>query len=148
MNRLEIAIERIILYSRFALVVFYIGLGVALVAYAAKFVLKLGDLLLKFPEMSDTDMLLRVLTLIDATLVAGLIVMVTLSSYENFVSRFDDVAERDTISWLGRLDPGSLKIKVAMAIVAISSIHLLQVFMNPARFTDGDITWMVVIHAI
>lgn len=148
MNRLETAIERVILYSRYVLVVFYIGLGVALAVYAAKFAVKLSDMVLRFAELSDTDMLLKVLGLIDASLVAGLIVMVMLSSYENFVSRFDDTGEREVISWLGHLDPGSLKIKVAMAIVAISSIHLLQVFMTPSRFSESDITWMVIIHAL
>ena len=84
------------------------------------------------------------LGLIDAALVASLIVMVMISGYENFVSRFDD-ADAD-VSFLGKLDSGSLKIKVASSIVAISSIHLLQVFLNANQYTDGKIMWLTLMH--
>ena len=73
------------------------------------------------------------LTLIDMTLVASLIVMVMLSGYENFVSKLDLEGAEKSLAWLGKLDAGSLKIKVAASIVAISSIHLLKAFMN-SRF--------------
>ena len=67
-----------------------------------------------------------------------------ISSYENFVSRFDD--HDAELHWLGKLDSGSLKIKVASSIVAISSIHLLQVFLNSNRYTDDQIMWQVIMH--
>ncbi|TWH36529.1 uncharacterized protein (TIGR00645 family) [Aminobacter sp. J15] len=85
------------------------------------------------------------LGLIDAALVASLIVMVMISSYENFVSRFD-VVDNDSISWLGKLDSGSLKIKVASSIVAISSIHLLQIFLNGQNYEETQLYWATVIH--
>ncbi|MFN0191762.1 MAG: YqhA family protein, partial [Aestuariivirga sp.] len=72
------------------------------------------------------------------------VVMVIISGYENFVSRFDN-AEGE-LSWLGKIDAGSLKIKVASTIVAISSIHLLQVFLNASRFTDGQLMWLTIMH--
>ncbi len=84
------------------------------------------------------------LALIDAALVASLIVMVMISGYENFVSRFDEAD--DQVSFLGKLDAGSLKIKVASSIVAISSIHLLQVFLNANQYTDGKLMWLTLIH--
>ena len=90
-------------------------------------------------------MILSVLALIDAALVASLIVMVMISSYENFVGRFDD-AEKAELSWLGKLDAGSLKIKVASSIVAISSIHLLQVFLNVQQYTNDKVMWLVILH--
>ena len=68
------------------------------------------------------------LALIDAALVASLVVMVMISGYENFVSRFDN--REGELEWLGKIDAGSLKVKVASTIVAISSIHLLQIFLN------------------
>ncbi|MGO8242075.1 YqhA family protein, partial [Rhizobium ruizarguesonis] len=76
----------------------------------------------------------------DAALVVSLIVMVVISGYENFFSRFDEASEADSeVSFLGKLDAGSLKIKVASSSVAISSIHLLQVFLNADKDADGKI---------
>jgi len=148
MDSLQKLIERTILASRYVLVVFYIGLAVALVIFAGQFVLKIASLATAFPFADENDMLLAMLQLIDKALVAGLVVMVMLSSYDNFVAKLDGGTETQKIAWIGRLDPGSLKIKVASAIVAISSIHLLQIFMNATSFTNDDIYWKVVIHVV
>jgi uncharacterized protein (TIGR00645 family) len=93
-------------------------------------------------------MIMPILELIDGALVSGLIVMVMLSSYENFVGRFGDEALDDSPEWLRRLDPGSLKVKVATALLTISAVKLLQVFMDRENFTDNDIFWKVVIHVV
>lgn len=90
-------------------------------------------------------MILAMLGLIDATLVGGLIVMVMISGYENFVGRFED-AENEEISWLGKLDTGSLKIKVASSIVAISSIHLLQIFLDAEKYDSTHLMWVTLMH--
>ena len=84
------------------------------------------------------------LGLIDAALVASLVVMVIISGYENFVSRFDE--HEDQVHWLGTIDVGSLKVKVASTIVAISSIHLLQVFLNSSQYTDAQLMWLTLMH--
>ncbi|MDP9137038.1 MAG: YqhA family protein, partial [Pseudomonadota bacterium] len=95
-------------------------------------------------SLADADAVLSMLALIDAALVASLIVMVMISGYENFVSRFD---EHDTeLNWLGKIDAGSLKIKVASTIVAISSIHLLQIFLNSAQYTSDQLMWVTIMH--
>lgn len=70
--------------------------------------------------------------------------MVIISGYENFVSRFDN--HEGEVHWLGTIDVGSLKIKVASTIVAISSIHLLQVFLNHASFTPVQLMWLTIMH--
>lgn len=144
MKSLELIVERIILSSRWILVIFYLGLAAALAVYGVSF----GYKFLKVAEnvfvYSDAEMILAMLALIDAALVASLIVMVMISSYENFVSRFDEAD--DDVSFLGKLDAGSLKIKVASSIVAISSIHLLQVFLNANQYTDGKIMWLTFMH--
>jgi uncharacterized protein (TIGR00645 family) len=67
-----------------------------------------------------------------------------ISGYENFVSRFDD--HKSELSWLGKIDAGSLKIKVASTIVAISSIHLLQVFLNSTQYEEGRLMWLTIMH--
>ena len=145
MNSLEQIIERIILAARRILVVFYIGLGLGLTVYAAAFVLKLGKLSLTVFTATNEEMILAMLSLIDAALVASLVVMVIISGYENFVSRFEKADEAE-ILWLGKLDAGSLKIKVASTIVAISSIHLLQVFLNVQQYSDVQLMWLTFIH--
>jgi len=68
---------------------------------------------------------------------------VIISGYENYVSRFDDDG---AVHWLGEIDAGSLKIKVASTIVAISSIHLLQIFLNTERYTGETLMWYTIIH--
>src|SRR6478735_9024808 len=123
MKTLERLIENTILASRWVLVVFYIGLAAALLIYALSFAKKLVETAAQVMAIGEADAVLAMLGLIDAALVGSLIVMVMISGYENFVSRFD---ETDTdVSFIGKLDSGSLKIKVASSIVAISSIHLL-----------------------
>lgn len=144
MNILQQLVERIILASRYVLVVFYVGLAFALLLYAGRFAMKLQGLTEKFWQYTDEQFLLGMLNLIDAALVAGLVVMVMLSSYDTFVSRLDSTEKG--LSALHGLDPGKLKIKVAAAIVAISSIHLLQVFLETTNYQDRDVFWRVVIH--
>lgn len=92
------------------------------------------------------DLILITLSLIDISLVGGLIVMVMFSGYENFVSRLDVDEHDDKLGWLGKLDAGSLKNKVAASIVAISSIHLLKVFMNTENIANDKIKWYLLLH--
>ena len=153
MDTIQTIIERIILYSRYLLVIFYIGLAFALAVYAFSFifeVLHVMEMALFPPERShgEFSMVMPILELIDGALVSGLIVMVMLSSYENFVGRFGDEALDDSPEWLRRLDPGSLKVKVATALLTISAVKLLQVFLDRENFTDSDIFWKVVIHLV
>lgn len=144
MKRLELAIESVILASRWLLVVFYLGLGVALAIYALSFGKKLYEFVMSAFALGDTDTILKMLGLIDAALVASLVVMVIISGYENFVSRFDE--QDGEVHWLGTIDVGSLKVKVASTIVAISSIHLLQVFLNSVSYTTDQLMWLTIIH--
>lgn len=144
MKNIERIIERTILASRWILVVFYIGLAASLAVYAIAFAKKLGKIALGALAFDDADMILAMLALIDAALVASLVVMVMISGYENFVSRFDD--QQTELSWLGKLDASSLKIKVASSIVAISSIHLLQVFLNAQHYDNAKIMWLTIMH--
>ena len=144
MKKLEHLVESVILASRWLLVVFYLGLAIALGLYAVSFLRKLYDFTTKVLVVEETDAILKMLALIDAALVASLVVMVIISGYENFVSRFDNADSE--VSFLGKIDAGSLKIKVASTIVAISSIHLLQIFLNIASYTDNQVMWLTIMH--
>ncbi|HEX7107609.1 MAG TPA: TIGR00645 family protein [Aestuariivirga sp.] len=141
---MEHLVESVILASRWLLVVFYLGLAIALGLYAVSFLRKLYDFTTKVLVVEETDAILKMLALIDAALVASLVVMVIISGYENFVSRFDNADSE--VSFLGKIDAGSLKIKVASTIVAISSIHLLQIFLNIASYTDNQVMWLTIMH--
>ena len=144
MKSLELFVERIILAARWILVGFYLGLAAALVVYAASFVGKFAKVATSAMTLGENEMILAMLGLIDAALVASLVVMVMISGYENFVSRFDEADGE--VSFLGKLDAGSLKIKVASSIVAISSIHLLQVFLNAESYDTTKLVIMTGIH--
>jgi uncharacterized protein (TIGR00645 family) len=143
MKRLELFVESIILASRWLLVVFYLGLVAALAVYAVTFGNKLLQFVMKSLAMDEADAILSMLSLIDAALVASLVVMVIIAGYENFVSRFEDNAE---VHWLGTIDAGSLKIKVASTIVAISSIDLLQIFLDISKYPNDKLMWSTLMH--
>jgi uncharacterized protein (TIGR00645 family) len=83
--------------------------------------------------------------MIDIVLVGSLIIMVMFSGYENFVSTIDAKGS-DSLNWLGKLDAGTLKLKVAASIVAISSIHLLRIFMQAQTIENSKILWYVILH--
>ncbi len=145
MKKLEHAVEYVILASRWLLVVFYLGLTAALGLYAISFMRKLWEYFSHVMDLEETEAILKILSLIDASLVASLVVMVIISGYENFVSKFDN-AEGGELSFLGKIDASSLKIKVASTIVAISSIHLLQIFLNADKYSESKIMWLTIVH--
>ena len=143
---METWVERVMYASRWLLAPIYIGLSLALVALGIKFFQELFHLLPHVLEISEADIVLVVLSLIDIALVSGLIIMVMFTSYENFVSQIDLKEGTEKLAWLGTLDTSSLKSKVAASIVAISSIHLLKVFMNAKNIDNDKLMWYVLIH--
>lgn len=143
---MERLIENTLYASRWLLAPIYLGLSLALLALGIKFFQELVHLLPHVFDTSETDLVLTVLALIDMTLVGSLLVMVMFSGYENFVSRLDLEESSHKLEWLGKLDAGSLKLKVAASIVAISSIHLLRAFMNAQEIPNDKLLWYVIIH--
>ncbi|EXU76602.1 MULTISPECIES: TIGR00645 family protein [Erwinia] len=138
--------ENLIYASRWLLAPVYLGLSLGLLALTIKFFQEVLHLLPNVLAMAENDLVLVLLSMIDLTLVGGLLVMVMLSGYENFVSRLDISEHKEKLSWLGKMDSGSLKNKVAASIVAISSIHLLRVFMDAKNIPDNKLMWYVIIH--
>lgn len=144
LKKIEDTIEQMLMAARWLLVIFYGGLGAALIVYAVSFVVKFIKVAGGVFTLAEDEMILAMLGLIDASLVASLLVMVMISSYENYVSRLENAGTE--LSWLGKLDSGSLKIKVASSIVAISSIHLLQVFLNATQYENEKIILFMLLH--
>jgi uncharacterized protein (TIGR00645 family) len=143
---MEKIIERTMYRSRWLLAPIYLGLSLSLIALGLKFFEEIFHLMLHIFELKEDEMVLIVLSLIDLAMVGGLIVMVMMSGYENFVSQLDVPEGEEKLNWLGKMDSASLKAKIAASIVAISSIHLLRIFMNAENIDDGKLFWYVIMH--
>jgi uncharacterized protein (TIGR00645 family) len=124
----------------------YLGLSLILFALGIKFFQEIFHIIPNIFSIKEVDLVLITLSLIDITLVGGLLIMVMFSGYENFVSQLDVGEGSEKLNWLGKMDAGSLKNKVAASIVAISSIHLLKVFMNAENIANDKIMWYLLIH--
>lgn len=143
---MERFLENAMYASRWLLAPIYFGLSLALLALALKFFQEVFHILPSVFAMAEADLILVLLSLIDMALVGGLLVMVMISGYENFVSQLDIREGTEKLSWLGKMDSSSLKMKVAASIVAISSIHLLKVFMDAKNIPDNKLLWYVILH--
>lgn len=124
----------------------YVGLLVILAAYVYRYLIELFHLVMNINGFDDTHIMLGVLDLIDVVMIANLLIMVVLGGYETFVSRLDLEAHPDQPEWLDHLDAGAMKIKLALALIGISSIHLLRTFIDPTKQTNYTVMWQVVIH--
>ena len=133
---MERILENAMYASRWLLAPIYFGLSLGLLALALKFFQEVVHVLPNVFALSEADLILVILSLIDMSLVGGLLVMVMISGYENFVSQLDIDESKEKLNWLGKMDSSSLKMKVAASIVAISSIHLLRVFMDCLLYTS------------
>jgi uncharacterized protein (TIGR00645 family) len=146
MPPVERVMENTLFAMRWLLAPLYFGLGVLLMLFSVQFFKELWHLFQQVGSLAEVDLVLASLAMVDIALVASLIVMVMLSGYENFVSKLDVGDATKSLAWLGKLDAGSLKIKVAASIVAISSIHLLKAFMNVTVVSNDKLMWLVIMH--
>lgn len=144
--RLERVTERLLFGSRWLMAPFYLGLALSLALLMIKFVQELVHIAPLILAMKDTDVILAILTLIDLSLAGNLLLMVIFTGYENFVSRIDAIDDANRPAWMGKLDFGGLKLKLATSIVAISGIHLLKSFMNVHEVPASELYWQVVMH--
>ena len=146
MKSIELFIEKMMFASRWLLAPIYVGLSLAVLALGIKFFQEVIHIFETVFIMSESDLVLKILTLIDMSLVGSLIVMVMFSSYENFVSKIDLDENTEKLDWLGKLDANALKLKVAASFVAISSIHLLSIFMKAETIDNDKLMWYTIIH--
>ncbi len=147
-SRFEHGIERVILNSRWLLTPFYLGLVLVVVALGVTFFRELWHLYRVLFSAGESEVVLLVLSLVDVVLVANLIVMVVISGYENFVSDIAVGENEEAPDWLGKIDAGNLKVKVAAAIVAISSIHLLRAFLNINELSESKLILLMIMHLV
>ena len=151
-NIAESLFEKGIFASRWLLAPLYGGMVVAQAVYTWKFLKELFHLITHH-EVSEVMFLQGVLGLVDMLMVANLIIVVVIGGYATFVSKLDLDSHHDRPGWLDHIDPGTLKTKLAGALIGISGIHLLQTFTNlgvadPAqRLPDSAVMWQIIIHA-
>ena len=141
-------IAAFIFLSRWLQAPLYLGLIVAQGVFVVKFGQELVHLVFDYNNLSHTDILLLVLGLIDVVMIANLLAMVILGGYEIFVSKLHIENHRDKLDWLDHVDAGMLKVKLAMSLVSISSIHLLRSFINASNLSEHQLKWEVYIHLV
>ena len=158
-QRAELLLERVIFNARWLMAPFYLGLVVSLGLLLVVFVRELAQEFMPALNSPEAAILL-VLTLIDLSLAGNLVLIVTLSGYENFVSKIDTGGHVDRPDWMGTINFSGMKIKLVASIVAISGVSLLRYFMSiaggpgPHGETGGvdpdtrRLVWLVGLHMV
>ena len=148
-------LPRLIFASRWLQLPLYLGLIVAQCAYVALFLKELWHLMTHALTWSEQQIMLMVLGLIDVVMISNLLVMVIVGGYETFVSRLRLEGHPDQPEWLSHVNASVLKVKLAMAIIGISSIHLLKTFIevgslgsDGSKFTEAGVLWQTIIHCV
>ncbi|AZY52258.1 TIGR00645 family protein [Bordetella avium] len=148
-------LSALIFSSRWLQLPLYLGLIVAQGVYVFLFLKELWHLVSHTSTFGEQDIMLIVLGLIDVVMISNLLVMVIVGGYETFVSRLRLENHPDQPEWLSHVNASVLKVKLAMAIIGISSIHLLRTFIEAgnlgstgARFTETGVMWQTIIHVV
>jgi uncharacterized protein (TIGR00645 family) len=149
----------LIFSSRWLQLPLYVGLIVAQIVYVYLFLKELHHLIMHAWEFTEQQIMLVVLGLIDVVMISNLLVMVIVGGYETFVSRLRLERHPDNPEWLSHVNSGILKVKLAMAIIGISSIHLLRTFIEAGAIggdgvtatgrppmTEAAVMWQTIIH--
>jgi len=139
-------LPRILFGSRWLQLPLYLGLIVAQCVYVVQFMRELWHLLMEVSKFNETTIMLTVLGLIDVVMISNLLIMVIIGGYETFVSRLDLEGHPDEPEWLSHVNANVLKVKLATAIIGISSIHLLKSFINAQNLDEKTMFWQVAIH--
>lgn len=144
---------KLIFSSRWLQLPLYLGLIIAQCAYVFLFLKELTHLVTDVHNLGEQQIMLIVLGLIDVVMISNLLVMVIVGGYETFVSRLRLDGHPDQPEWLSHVNATVLKVKLAMAIIGISSIHLLKTFIEAgniglpdAKFTEEGVMWQTIIH--
>jgi len=143
---IESIVERTLFASRWLLCPLYIGLALLLILFSLHFFRELINIVIHAFSVTEQDLVVEAMTLIDLALAGGLVVMIMLSGYENYVSKLDIADAEKSISWLGKLDTGTLKLKVSATIVTISAVQLLKAYLEINAIANDKLLWLVVIH--
>lgn len=136
----------IIFSSRWLQAPLYFGLIVAQGLYVYLFLIELFHLVTEVRKIGENEIMLIVLGLIDVVMISNLLIMVIIGGYETFVSRLRMDDHPDVPEWLSHVNANTMKIKLALALIGISSIHLLKTFINIDQLSEKNVMWQVIIH--
>lgn len=140
------SIGQLVFLSRWLQAPLYLGLIVAQGVYVYQFMVELVHMITHLDSLTETTIMLAVLGLVDVVMIANLLIMVIIGGYETFVSRMRIDDHPDQPEWLSHVNANVLKVKLAMSIVGISSIHLLKTFIDADKISNDAIMWQVIIH--
>lgn len=146
MKRFELLLESIIFNSRWLLAPFFVGLIFVILALLVKFFKELAKLTLNIFNLTSDQTIISILTLVDTSLIAILLLIIIFSGYENFVSKIAFGEHEDRPMWMGKVGFSDLKLKLIGAIVAISAVELLKAFINIHQLTNVQLSWKLGIH--
>ncbi|MGD9556289.1 MAG: TIGR00645 family protein [Mangrovibacterium sp.] len=148
MKILEKSIEQFIFFSRWIQMPVYVGLIIASLLYAAKFMIEMWHLITDFPELNENTIMLSVLGLIDISMVINLLVVVIIGGYWTFVSKIEFGTHADKPDWLTKINASTLKIKLIISLVSISGVHLLKTFIDIHNVPLQDALLQMGIHLV
>lgn len=146
MSKLETTLERLFFSARWMLAPFFFGLMIAVIALLFKFFKELYLLLSGVINGAIENPITNILTLVDSALLASLLLIIAFSGYENFVSKMSIGDHEDRPGWMGKVGFSDLKLKLIGAIVAISAVELLKVFVDSDHLSNTTLAWKVGIH--
>lgn len=139
-------LPKLIFWSRWLQAPLYVGLIIVLIVYVYEFGLGLLSLIMHANTLNENQIMLQALELIDVVMIANLLMMVIMGGYETFVSRLNLQGDPDQPEWLDEVNAGTMKIKLALALIGISSIHLLRTFIDLSQKNNFEVMWQVIIH--
>lgn len=146
MNRVRKTIGRFVFLSRWLQAPLYLGLIIVLAVYVYHFGGKLIELVMSANQHQEGAIMLQALDLIDVVMIANLLIMVIVGGYETFVAHLDLNDHPDHPEWLDEVNAGTMKIKLALSLIGISSIHLLRTFIDPSLYSREAVIMQVSIH--
>ncbi|OUS69639.1 hypothetical protein B5G52_16325 [Pseudoalteromonas sp. A601] len=145
-GKAELVLESFIFRGRWLLAPFFVGLLFAVILLLIKFFKQLYLMGVATFTATNQELLVGILTLVDTALLAGLLLIIIFSGYENFVSKLNIDNHEDRPVWMGKVGFSGLKMKLISAIVAISAVELLKVFISSSAYTSEELILKVVIH--
>ena len=146
MKNLDEIIEKLIFKSRWLLAPFFVGLILAIIILLGKFIKEIIWLFSDILESTSSHTIISILTLLDTTLIACLVIIIIFSGYEIFVSKIEVDKNDEKLSWMGKISFSDLKLKLITAIVAISTVELLREINNIENSSNEIMTWKIGVH--
>ncbi|MGE4482067.1 TIGR00645 family protein [Acidocella sp.] len=145
MNPLVRIIEAVIFGGRWLIVPIYLSMLLLLAVLVGYFISEIVHAVPTISGITDSQLLLFTLSLIDLSLTANLVVLVILSGYENFVRKVEFNVSDPRPEWMSHIDFAGLKLKLLASMTVIAAVHLLRSFLNIANETDRNLFWQLII---